>query len=84
MVHKAKATCSNGHTVEFGACNKEITKFFFLKSACVSTDHEVLSRDEIQCRQCKAVHLARVCPECNDPVPVAKFKQKSMMERLKR
>ena len=36
MIHKATAKCSRGHSVEFGPCNKEITKFLFLKSTCAS------------------------------------------------
>lgn len=84
MIHKAKATCSNGHTVEFGPCNKEIRRFFFLKSVCTSVDHEVISSDEIQCQRCKTIHMARVCPKCDELVPVAKFKQKSLMQRLQR
>lgn len=84
MIHKAKATCPNGHTVEFGPCNKEITRFLFLKSVCTSVDHEVVSRDEIQCQRCKTIHMARICPECGEPVPVSKFRQKSLIERLAR
>jgi len=82
VIHKAKATCANGHTVEFGACNQETTKFFFFKSVCTSTDHEVISRVEIQCRRCNATHFARVCSECGEHVPVAKFKQKTQFEKL--
>jgi hypothetical protein len=84
MIHKAKAMCPNGHMVEFGACNKEITKFFFLKSVCTSTDHEVISRYEIQCQRCNTIHVARVCPKCEQPVPVVRFGLKTQMERLKR
>ncbi len=84
MIHKAKAICPNGHTVEFGPCNKEITKFFFLKSVCTSTDHEVVSRDEIQCQRCKTIHMMRTCPQCGEHVAVAKFRQKSLIDRLKR
>lgn len=84
MIHEAKATCSNGHTVEFGACNKEVTKFLIFKSICTSIDHEVISRDEIQCQQCKTIHLARTCPKCNDIVPISRFRLKTLMERLRR
>jgi len=84
MIHKAKAQCSKGHTVEFGPCNKETTKFFFLKSVCTSVDHEVLSRNEIQCQSCKTIHMARPCPQCGEHVPVARFKQKTLLERLQR
>ncbi len=84
MIHKARATCKNGHTVEFGPCNKEFTKFFLFKSVCTSTDHEVVSADEIQCQQCKTIHMARLCKKCGEYVPVAKFNQKTQFERLKR
>jgi len=82
MIHKATATCSNGHTVEFGTCDKETTKFFFLKSNCTSQELEVLSRHEIQCKKCKAIHMARPCRKCNDHVPVEKFKQQTDFEKL--
>lgn len=84
MISKAKATCPNGHIVEFGPCNTEKTVFFLFKSVCTSKDHEVISRDEIQCQKCHTIHMARPCSTCGEHVPVAKFKQKSMMERLKR
>lgn len=83
MIHKAKAMCSNGHMVEFGPCNKAITTFFFLKSICTSVDHEVLSPNEIQCQRCKTIHISRMCSECGEPVPVAKFRQKSLMDKMK-
>jgi len=83
MIHKAKAQCSKGHTVEFGPCNKEIKQFFFFKSICTCTDHEVISRDEIQCQRCKTIHMSRMCPVCQEAVPVAKFKQKSLMDKMK-
>ena len=82
MVHKATAKCSNGHTVEFGTCNVETTRFFFFKSTCPSQDHEVLSRHEIQCKQCKTVHMARPCPTCNEHVPVERFKQQTAFEKM--
>jgi hypothetical protein len=84
MIHKARAMCKNGHMVEFGPCNKESKAFIFFKSVCTSTDHEVLSANEIQCQRCKTVHYSRPCPKCNELVPVAKFRQKTQMERLKR
>ena len=82
MISKAKTKCQNGHTVEFGPCNNESKKLFFLKSVCTSRDLEVLSHDEIQCRRCNTIHMARPCPECGDHVPVAKFKLKSLKERI--
>ncbi len=83
MIHKARAKCPNGHTVEFGPCNKETTRFFLFKSVCTSIDHEVISPNEIQCQRCKTIHMSRVCPECSEAVPVASFRQKTMMDRLK-
>ncbi len=79
MFSKAKAICPNGHTVEFGPCGQEVRRFFFFKSICMSTDHDILSRDEIRCRQCKTIHLARVCPECKETVPVVRFKEEYPM-----
>ena len=67
----------------FGPCNKETKQFFFFESLCTSEDHEILSADEIECQRCKTIHMARTCPQCNESVPVAKFKQKTMMDRLK-
>jgi len=84
MIHKARTTCPNGHSVEFGPCNKEFTRLFFFKSVCASTDHEVISPDEIECQRCHTVHIARMCSKCGEPVPVSKFKQKSLTDRLKR
>jgi hypothetical protein len=69
--------------VEFGPCNKEVTQFFFFKSNCTSTDHEAISPHEIQCQRCKTIHTARMCPECDEAVPVARFKQKSLMDKMK-
>jgi hypothetical protein len=77
MIEKAKATCSNGHAIEFGQCNRESRKLFLLKTVCDSRELEALSPDEIRCRRCAAVHMARACPECGDHVPTARFKQKS-------
>jgi len=82
MIHKATAQCSKGHTVEFGTCNKETTKFFFLTSTCTSEEHEVLSRHEIQCKKCKTIHMARPCPKCGEHVPVEKFKQQTAFEKM--
>ncbi len=82
MVHKATAKCSKGHTVEFGPCNKEITKFFLFKTTCMSVDHEVLSRQEVQCKQCKTIHMARPCPKCNEFVPIEKFRLQTEFDRL--
>ena len=84
MIHKATARCSKGHTVEFGACNKETTKFFLFRSVCKSEDLEVLSRGEIQCKTCKTSHMARPCPKCGDYVPVEKFNQKTAFEKMMR
>ena len=83
MIHKSRATCKNGHIVEFGPCNKEIRKFFFLKSICTSTDHEIVSVDEIRCRRCKTILNTRTCPQCNDVIPVSQFKQRRQAERLR-
>ena len=82
MIHKATAKCSRGHSVEFGPCNKEITKFLFLKSTCASEDHEVLSRYEVQCRQCKTIHMARPCPKCGDHVPVENFRLQTTFDKM--
>ncbi len=84
MIHKARALCPNGHMVEFGACNKEKRVFFFFKSTCTSTDHEVLSPSEIQCQRCKTIHLMRTCPQCNADIPVSAFRQKTQAERLRK
>lgn len=84
MIHKARATCKNGHTVEFGPCNREIRKYFIIRSVCTSTDHAVVSADEIQCRSCNAIHHSRPCPQCNELIPVAQFKQRRQIERLGR
>lgn len=82
MIHKAKAQCSRGHSVEFGPCNKEVTKFLLFKTVCTSLEHEVLSRNEVQCKQCKTIHMARPCPKCNEYVPVANFKLQTMFEKM--
>jgi hypothetical protein len=84
MIHKARATCKNGHSVEFGPCNNETRTFFIFKSVCTSTDHEVISAEEIQCQRCRTIHYSRPCPQCDELIPVAKFKQKSQVERLRR
>jgi hypothetical protein len=84
MVHKAKATCRNGHSMEFGPCNKEFTRFFLFKSVCTSTDHKVISAGEIQCQRCNTIHMARVCEKCGEHVPVTKFRQNTQIGRFKR
>jgi hypothetical protein len=84
MIHKSRATCKDGHIVEFGPCNKESRSFFIFKSVCTSTDYEVISADEIQCRRCNTIHNSRSCPKCNELVPVAQFKQRRQVERLRR
>lgn len=82
MIHKATAKCSKGHTFEYGPCNQVTTKFFIFSSTCTSEDHEVLSRNEIQCKKCKAIHMARPCPKCDEYVPVEKFNQKTAFEKM--
>jgi len=42
----------------------------------------VLSRHEIQCKQCKTIHMAKPCPKCNDHVPVERFKVQTQFEKL--
>lgn len=73
MNHKAKARCRNGHTVEFGPCNKELRSFLFMKKTCASVNHAAISSSEVQCMECKTIHMARICPTCKDAVPVGKF-----------
>jgi hypothetical protein len=82
MIHKATAKCSRGHSVEFGPCNKETSKYVFFKTVCTSLEHEVLSRNEVQCKKCKTIHMARPCPKCSEYVPVEKFKLQSEFDRM--
>jgi len=82
MNHKAVATCSNGHTFEFGPCQAEVKKFFGGTKICGSKGYEEINSDEVQCIGCKLIYTYKTCPNCNAEVPIASFKKKGLYAKL--
>ena len=82
MNHKASATCSNGHEVEFGTCDVEVKKLFGGTKICGSKGYIELSSDEVQCMGCKTVIAEKRCPVCGVPIPVSSFRRKGLYAKL--
>lgn len=82
MNHKASATCSNGHTFEFGTCQEEVKKFFGGTKICESKGFEEINSNEVRCMGCKIIYSYKICPQCNEKVPISSFKKKGFYAKL--
>lgn len=82
MNHKAVATCSNGHTFEFGICQVEVKKMFGGTKLCASKGFEEIGNGQVQCVGCNTIYSSKPCPECGEEVPITNFKSKGLFAKL--
>jgi hypothetical protein len=96
MNHKATATCSNGHTFQWGTCKAQKNRLFGGTKICGSHAFEQIYEDgsrltvsfddrpftKIQCVGCKTVFTTTTCPQCGVDVPVSAIQKKGFAAHL--
>jgi hypothetical protein len=95
--HKAKATCSNGHTFEWGACKGQVKKLFGGTKECGMKRFEQIYSDgrapatvsfdgdrwnAVRCMSCGTVFTSTRCATCGVEVPVSSFEKKGFYAKL--
>lgn len=96
MNHKATATCSNGHTTEWGSCKGQVKKLFGGTKECGMKRFEQIYSDgraatvsfdkdrwnAVRCMSCGTVFTITHCATCGVEVPVPAFEKKGFFANL--